>query len=362
MKLTPSPSPTNGNTSRWLVMTLAVGLIDLVAVALACAPTTTPGQETPTAEPTDTPEPTATLYLMQNGTPWPVDHPPVRKWEALEYQLEELYTERTTGRRDSGQRSATPEQEVVVLITTDPAHIQSIVKFLRDNKVRPTYGYRHPPPLNDGYGTGDQLAVVLPVSLLAQLAELPGVIRVAEESGPGKVGNSGPPGSRALPPPDAHGADDWHDAGYEGRGMKVGIIDSGFRGFRTRMKPTLTVLPNPVKSMCYASRGAPPTTTDMSVCENDENSYHGETSVQAVIRMSPDADIYIANPHSLGQLSDVAKWFAEQGVNVIDMSLDWRWDGPGVWVSTTQRSEGAPSAKPNDLASSGSAPSQSSRG
>ena len=310
MKLIPSPSLTNGNTLRWLVITLAIGMIALVAVALACAPPAVPGQETPKAEQTETPTPTPTLYLINNGTPWPVDHPPVQKWKNLDYRLEQLYTESTAAGRDSRQRSATPEQELLLTITTDPAHIKPIVKFLKDNNVRATYGYKNPLPPNDGYGTDDQLSVVLPVSLLAQLAELPGVVLVYEVSRPGKVGGSSAPGSRTLPPPDAHGADDWHDAGYKGRGIKAGIIDGGFRDFRTRMKPTFTALSNPVRSMCYASQSAQPTTTDISVCENDENSHHGEISVPAVMRMRPDADIYIANRNTRGQLSAVAEWFA----------------------------------------------------
>lgn len=239
MRWMPSPPPTNA--IRWPVITLAVSLIGLVAVALACAPTVAPGQGTPKAEPTEPPDPdpTTTLYLINNGTPWPVDGSPVQKWKNLDYHLEQLYTESTTADGDSRQRSATPNQEPLwLLVRTDPAHIKSIVKLLKDNNVQPTYGWIDPAPPNDGYGTDDQLAVILPVSLLVQLAELPGVIHVQEESRPGKQGGSGAPGSRALPPPDARGADDWHDAGYKGRGIKVGVIDGGFRDVCTRMKLT----------------------------------------------------------------------------------------------------------------------------
>ena len=137
--------------------------------------------------------PTPTLYLVNNGTPWPVDGPPVQIWKNLDYHLEQLYMESQTAGGSSGQRSATPEQGLLLTITTDPTHIKSIVKFLKDNNVRATYGYKDPLPPNGGYGTDDQLSVVLPVSLLAQLAELPGVVRVYEESGPGKVGGSSAP-------------------------------------------------------------------------------------------------------------------------------------------------------------------------
>jgi hypothetical protein len=29
----------------------------------------------------------------------------------------------------------------------------------------------------------------------------------------------------------AHGADAWHQAGFKGKGVKIGIIDTGFEGF-----------------------------------------------------------------------------------------------------------------------------------
>ena len=67
----------------------------------------------------------------------------------------------------------------------------------------------------------------MPVTLLGQLSEQPGVIRVREIIPPqpayGNVTSQG-----VLP----HGATAWHDAGYRGKGIKVGIIDTGFEGFR----------------------------------------------------------------------------------------------------------------------------------
>ena len=74
------------NIAQLPVMSLALGLIALVIVALACWPSMPAGQGgTPEAVPTDTPtpEPTPTLFMIDNGVPRVVGHPVKPKYTNL---------------------------------------------------------------------------------------------------------------------------------------------------------------------------------------------------------------------------------------------------------------------------------------
>src|SRR5436305_12148722 len=48
------------------------------------------------------------------------------------------------------------------------------------------------------------------------------------------------------------GVDDWHAAGYRGRGVKIAILDTGFRGYRAHLGGAL---PAPVAT--HSFRGDP---------------------------------------------------------------------------------------------------------
>ncbi len=88
------------NIAQLPVKSLALGLIALVIVALACGPSVPAGQggtleptveveatdtATPEAAPTDTPtpEPTPTLFMIDNGVPRVVGHPVKPKYTNL---------------------------------------------------------------------------------------------------------------------------------------------------------------------------------------------------------------------------------------------------------------------------------------
>ena len=50
-----------------------------------------------------------------------------------------------------------------------------------------------------------------------------------------------------------HGADEWHKAGYTGKGVKVGVIDSGFLHFQDRQGEGKD-LPANVTAKCFLER------------------------------------------------------------------------------------------------------------
>jgi len=128
-----------------------------------------------------------------------------------------------------------------------------------------------------------------------------------------------------------HGAPAWNDVGVTGDGVKVGIIDGGFSGYDSFGSE----LPSLAGFKCYL----PPESIvlgDPRDCAG--NSSHGTAVAEALVDIAPDASIYIANPRTPGDLHDAVDWMISQGVEVINHSVTWSFDGPGDGTSPRENS------------------------
>ena len=100
----------------------------------------------------------------------------------------------------------------------------------------------------------------VPVPLLVRLSEQPGVLKVEVPFRlPAPQQTDVPPAPQEpqdpvtpTPTPQAtsqglskHGVTSWHQAGFKGRGVKIGIIDGGFEGFRSNNNGGDLQLPMP---------------------------------------------------------------------------------------------------------------------
>ena len=164
----------------------------------------------------------------------------------------------------------------------------------------------------------DWIEAYVPVALLPALADYEGVSSV----------------ETIIPPRPAvtsqgttvHGSPVWNARGFTGAGVKVGIIDGGFDGYLALVG---TELPSPVAARCYTAIGVFVSTP--ATC--DSVTVHGTAVAEAVIDIAPDVSLYIANPSSFGDLQSTVAWMVSQGVQVINHSAAWTWDGPGDGTS-----------------------------
>ena len=212
-------------------------------------------------------------------------------------------------------------------------NVDEVVSFLEDNGGDPR---------NVGE---DYIEAYVPVTLLGQLSQQPGVARVREVVAPQPaqtiqsiIGHG----------PAVHGSQAWNLAGYSGQGVKVGVIDTGFTGFSSLMG---TELPNRVVARCFTDIGL--FTQDLADCEAapdvtdvrppqcldyvrrraESGDSHGTIVAESLIDIAPGVELYIANPQSPGDLQATAAWMASQGVSVINHSVSWILDGPGDGTS-----------------------------
>ena len=113
----------------------------------------------------------------------------------------------------------------------------------------------------------------------------------------------------------------------QGQGVKIGIIDTGFQGFRSLMG---TELPSSasVEARCYTDMGV--FTLSLADCDNADASEHGTAVTEAAFDIAPEATYYIATPGgSHGDIVTAVDWMIEHDVDVINMSLGFTWEGPG---------------------------------
>ena len=116
------------------------------------------------------------------------------------------------------------------------------------------------------------------------------------------------------------GVSQWHRAGYLGRGMKVAVLDSGFRGYREQLGKAL-----PSRVVTHSFR------RDGNLEAKD--SQHGILCGEVVHALAPEAELLFANwePDESEQFLQAARWARQQGARLISCSIimpNWS-DGEG---------------------------------
>ena len=203
------------------------------------------------------------------------------------------------------------DESVAVSLFVEEDYLEAVRQYLDENRASVRFAEL------------DTIEAYVPVTLLGNVSQQEGVIIVSTIVPPQpKQGRLVGPGV-AL-----HGADAWHNAGLKGEGMKIGVIDVGFRGFQELMGAELPSEEN-VHALCFNEVGSP--TREVSHCEID--SIHGTAVTETVYDVAPNATYYIANPATLGDMRATVDWMISQGVDVVNHSAGWTWSGPGDGTS-----------------------------
>ena len=227
--------------------------------------------------------------------------------------VEQVQTGQSTAQAAAASAPIHREESVAVTLYVTEGYAQDVWDWLEESGGDPR---------NIGI---DYVEAYVPVPLLPQASQQEGVII---------IGTIVPPQTtqRALVSEGTtlHGATAWHEAGFKGQGVKIGIIDSGFEGFQSLMG---TELPTSVQARCYTDIGV--FSSNLVDCYRADISddHHGTATTELVFDIAPDATYYIASWYitkaTLGDLQNAVKWMVEQGVDVINMSLAFGLQGPG---------------------------------
>src|SRR5262249_51021298 len=137
------------------------------------------------------------------------------------------------------------------------------------------------------------------------------------------------------------GADRWHAAGYRGQGVKVAVLDTGFRGWHDHLGKAL---PAHVTARSFRSDG------NLEFRE----SQHGILCGEVIHALAPDAELLFANwePGHEDQYLNAIRWAKDQGAKVISISVitpSWS-DGEGGGTMHHDLAELlGPGSRPADL-------------
>jgi subtilisin family serine protease len=116
------------------------------------------------------------------------------------------------------------------------------------------------------------------------------------------------------------GVDRWHAAGYRGKGIKIAVLDSGFRGYRDFLGK---VLPRKVLVRSFRRDGN----------LEAKDSQHGILCGEVIHALAPEAELLFANwePDRSDQFLEAVRWARQQEACLISCSLimpSWS-DGEG---------------------------------
>ena len=323
LTLTPTGTPTATATASTPTPTLTATPTGIATPKPTLTVTPTPTATTPTATPTPTGTATITAAAAQTTGSRPgYEQIPAlgrklspARYQNLDYALNETVRKTGAGSVPRGSDGAQPRagggESVAVAITVDAGHAQDVLTFLQNNGASA-----------EAAGDGDAtLLAYVPVTLLPRLAQQPGVIFVRTEE-PGEP--AGGPGATA------HGAKHWNASGFEGQGVKIGIMDFGFAGYHSFRFGT--VLPEPAGVLCFSDFAQYHTLTE---CEGASGTNdHGTIVTEMAYDVAPQATYYLAQVDSAYfQFRVAVDWFIEQDVDVINFSGTFGWDGPGDGTS-----------------------------
>ena len=221
---------------------------------------------------------------------------------------------RASARRTEG---GTPTVNVEVL-SADPDSVAHTVRALGGTVT--------------GSVPGEVLQARIPVARLDALAASPAARHIQSPRLSGYVASSlrrtetgfGPSlGSEVT----ITGANAWHDAGFTGAGVRVGIVDyfdmSAWNVAELGAKPTASG----GNLFCQDTSGS-------SFCKgadiNDaQGDLHGLAVAEVIKDMAPGAELYIATVGTVSDLQAAVNWFATKGVRILTRSLGAAYDGPG---------------------------------
>ena len=196
---------------------------------------------------------------------------------------------------------------VIVELISDPANTDAVAAWLTSRGVSVENTLKD----DDSHAIG----AYVPVSVLGALSRQPGVVRITPLTGP-NLPSEKDSGSRPAPQSDvqaqasmptptplptvvsqgvaAHRAPVWRTAtyGYDGAGVKVGIIDGSLMGSGNELPPA-----SKVEAQCYASRMDTSPSAVIADCGDNVpgDSHHGTAVAQAVMDMAPEVSLYISD-------------------------------------------------------------------
>ena len=113
-------------------------------------------------------------------------------------------------------------------------------------------------------------------------------------------------------------ADDWHDAGWDGTGVRIAVFD--VQWFGVELNENLAHLPT---HDCFAHRSCQQAINTINPQFAFETGGHGIACAEVIQTIAPGAEIYLVRVNSLTALENAANWAVQEGIDVVSMSMSF---------------------------------------
>lgn len=183
---------------------------------------------------------------------------------------------------------------------------------------------------------GDLLQILLPVQALPALSTRPEVLylRQPQLAYPLTDLDSGKSGEVETNFASKLGVEAWHLAGWTGKGIRVGIVDSGFAGLPQLQGNELPAYVHVASFVDGGERGA-----------FEGNTRHGSAVAEIVSGIAPEASLYLARVQTNIDLGEAIDWLLEEQVDIIVSAIGWYnltpGDGSGEFANLAARAQDA---------------------
>lgn len=222
--------------------------------------------------------------------------PPVKGNPKLDSQLNQLISANASGPLSFalGKSGVLSSKGARVVVECLPGKVDAVKKAVGANVTVET-------------GYGNLLQVTAPISRLAALAAISDIrlVRLPQHPVPFAVTSEG---VRLA------NANDWQAAGYNGTGVKIGILDGGFADYAT-----------------HQSQGEvpPAVATYWSPSIGQGTSTHGTACTEVVYDIAPGAQYYLTNFYTEVEMGNAVNWLISQNVTIISCSVGYNTISPG---------------------------------
>jgi hypothetical protein len=159
----------------------------------------------------------------------------------------------------------------------------------------------------------------VPVAQLQAATEIEGVYQIRRPQEPVQLAapTAGSYSSEGLA---AMNVASWHTVGYNGAGVKVGVIDGGFQGYKALLG---TDLPASVTVRNFVDGQAE------GEVDSNSNTPHGTACAEIVHDIAPGAQLFLAKVGTNIDLQEAVQWMISNQVHIITTSLGWYNLSPG---------------------------------
>ena len=123
------------------------------------------------------------------------------------------------------------------------------------------------------------------------------------------------------------GFDQWHGAGHQGQGQRIGILDL-FGTAELEAAIENDRIPPPAGTFCQHSG----TRCEIGI---EGGGAHGVAVAEISHHVAPEAELFLASVVTTADLAAAIEWFGRQGVTVINRSETSELDGPGDGTGPT---------------------------